>query len=111
MKNLSFFNWARAVWFIPALALQISLSACGSMPKHALARAPQQSALIFKGAPLGTIVQVDGRAIVTITKVKTVVPLADGSHEVKLRSGSRVIYARTIFIEDGSQKIIQINPN
>ena len=89
----------------------LALSGCGAMPHRTQIRAEQQSNLVFPKGNEGARVFIDGREAATLSAWKTKVPVTDGTREVRVEKGGRVIYARTVFITDGTQLKINLKPS
>jgi len=91
-----------------AAGLIFALAACGGLPKHAEVRVEQASMLVFQGGPSGASVVIDGKEVAKLTNKDTTVQIQDGSRQVKVLSGSNTLYERTVFIQDGTKKIIDL---
>ena len=92
------------------LVVAVVLSSCGGVPRHAERRVEQISSLVFEGGPEGAVVLVNGAEVSKLGKKSTTVPIADGTHQVRVIAGARVLYDRSVFIQDGTQKVIPLAP-
>ncbi len=87
----------------------LMLAGCGAMPHHAEVRTERRSTLVFPKGHAGAIVFIDGREAATLGRWTSPVPIPDGTHEVRVEKDGETIYARTVFIEDGTRKRITID--
>lgn len=91
-----------------ALVAAFALASCGGTPRHSETRIEQVSTLVFEGGPEGASVLVNGMQVASLQKKSTTVPIADGTHQVKVMQGARVLYDRAVFIQDGTKKVIPL---
>ena len=89
-------------------AATLALSSCGGMPRHAETRVEQISTLVFEGGPEGAAILVNGTQVARLEKKRTTVQVADGTHQVRVVQGARVVYERSVFIQDGTRKVIPL---
>jgi hypothetical protein len=92
-----------------AVGLFSLLTGCGALPHTASIRTEVVSTLIFVNGPANATVIIDGREAGNISGEKTIIPVSDGTHEVTVRAATSVIYQKTIFIVDGTRRIIQLS--
>lgn len=91
------------------LAATFALAACGAMPRHNVTQLDRSSTLEFRNGPAGAIVLVDGLEAARLQPRKsTTVIVADGQRSVEVRRGGATLYSRSIFIQDGSRKVIDL---
>ena len=95
--------------FLLGTGLVLGLGACGALPEHASVRTELVSQLVFQGGAKGAIVMIDGAETGRLTGGKTQVPIKDGTHAVVVTVPGRVLYQGTVFITDGTQKIIPLS--
>lgn len=94
------------------LAAGLALAACGSMPRHHVTQVDRVSTLEFRNGPPGAAVLVDGAEAARLGPRKpTTVAVADGQRSVEVRHGGKTVYSRSIFIQDGSRKVIDLKTN
>ncbi len=101
----------KALGLVIILMGAASLTGCGSMPKHNETTIDKASAIIFKGGPVGAALMVDGERVGTVAprKRETAVNVKDGSHQVVVTGPSGdIIYQRTVLVDDGIRKIIDL---
>ena len=79
------------------------------MPHHAETRTELVPQLIFQGGPEGAIVNIDGAEVGRINGDKTKIAIGDGTHSVTVQWQGQTVFQKTIFIEDGTQKIIPLS--
>ena len=92
-----------------SLTLLLLLAACGAQPKHVNVRAEQSSQLAIRGGPPGAIISVDGiEAGRLINGKQAQISLIDGTHLVTIQHDGRELYRRTVFVQDGTRKVIDL---
>lgn len=92
------------------LPLALSAAACGLNAKHSLNRTSPVSQLIIVDAPPGAEVRVDDQIARVGSNGRLEMPLSDGWHQVTISDGGAKIHGENIFIQDGSRKIIDLQP-
>lgn len=109
-ESISLRRIGNQVRIATAVVAMLILSACGSMPRHNETVVDKVSSLVFKGGPTGAVVFVDGAQVASILpkKSETIVPIKDGSHRVEVSSNGVAIYQRTVVLEDGMRKIVDL---
>ncbi|MAU40370.1 MAG: hypothetical protein CMF31_01995 [Kordiimonas sp.] len=85
------------------------LAACGSMPKHYNTRGTDTPEISIMNAPEGSTLLLDGQNIGAVTAERHIIPVAKGSHDISIMNAGSVIYERTIFIENGTRKEIDLS--
>lgn len=91
------------------LAASFALAACGAMPRHHITQIDRASTLEVRNGPEGAIVLVDGSEAARLQARKpTTVAVADGQRSVEIKRGGETLYSRSIFIQDGSRKVIDL---
>jgi hypothetical protein len=91
-----------------ALGLVGLLTGCGALPHSASTRTEAVSTLDFENGPENAVVLIDGHEAGSLTGKKTIIPISDGTHQVAVRAAAGLIYQKTVFIEDGTRKIIPL---
>ena len=79
------------------------------MPHHANLRTETASSLVFEGGPADAVVTVDGVEAGHLAGPKTRIAIPDGTHSVSVVWQGRTLYQSTVFIADGTQKIIPLS--
>jgi hypothetical protein len=92
-----------------ALAV-ILISGCGTTAKHSLNRGKVASAIRIIDAPAGATIQAGGLAVRADQNGEARLVLEDGWHELYVFDGSLQIYTERVFLQDGSQKLIDLEP-
>lgn len=94
-----------ALLFITAMAL----SACGSLPKHEDIRMEEKAIIEVRGGD-GVEVWVDGKMEDRISSdaklVRVTVP--SGNRSVVVKRDSVVLYQRSVFVQRGTVKVIDV---
>jgi hypothetical protein len=94
-------------FFVGLLAL--ALSACGMSPKHLNTRGHDASSVKVINLPLGTQVSVGGRTYEADARGVVLSSLPDGWYDLSIMSDRRVVANHKIFLQDGTQKVIDFN--
>ncbi len=91
--------------------LLLGLAACGHMPESYVTTSDDRPSLVILGPPAHAVVQVNGNTVGTTGQSPTkemVIDLTPGrSHVIITASGSR-IYDREVFVQDSTQKEIDL---
>ncbi len=88
------------------LAAALLLASCGANPRYETRRPDPTSALVVEPTLPGTRVMVDGTIRGEVGRKRLVIPVADGTREVRLLApggGERLVSA---FIQNGSRRTI-----
>lgn len=86
------------------------LSGCGLTPRHHVTRTDSASSIELKDAPENAVLKVGGATAYADKKGKARLVVPDGSHELTVIFENKVIYSETIFIKDGTRKIVDLRP-
>lgn len=86
------------------------LSACGHAPKHTLSRGNVASSVRLIDAPIGAILQSGNIAVRVDRKGEARLTLKDGWHDVLVFIGEQQIHSERVFLQDGTQKTIDLEP-
>ena len=85
------------------------LSACGWFSKKAPVPDPTQ--IIVTGAPLGSIVFVDGTQAAQATSANDhpqVLDVAPGPHKVEIHVGDKVVYREDTYVGPSEHRIVRV---
>lgn len=86
------------------------LSGCGLTPRHHVTRTDVVSSVELRDAPVNAILRVGEATAYADKKGKARLVIPDGSHELTVTFENKVIYRETIFIKDGTRKIVNLRP-
>jgi hypothetical protein len=102
---------------IAALALLASIGGCASKMSYPQAQSTQgttaATTLNVVGAPLGSIVRVNGNQVGPIFDKKgkpVLVSIPSGTHRVEIMNGDLVLYNQTIIAVQGNSIAIRVTP-
>jgi hypothetical protein len=88
----------------------VLLAAC-ALPQTSVRTGSAPPTLIVKGAPIGSILVVDGLAMGTASQFdgnpKTLAVL-EGTHQVEVRLGSNVVYKEKAFVSSGESHTVNV---
>ena len=96
---------------LPALLL-ISLASC-TLPQTVVNTGAAQPSLVVKGAPVGSILYVDGLAMGPTEKYNGnpgVLAVLEGVHQVEIRQGTAVLFHDKAFVTSGETHAITVLP-
>ncbi len=94
------------VFVLVALAC---LSACGWFSKKM--PVPDPTEIVVTGAPLGSIVFVDGAQAAQATTVSDhpqVLKVAPGPHKIEIHTGDKVVYREDTYVGPGEHRIVRV---
>lgn len=102
---------------VAVLALLASTGGCASQMSYPQAQSTQGSIAVTTlnviGAPLGSIVRVNGNLVGPIFDKKgkpILVAIAPGTQRIEILSGGRVLYNQTIIAVQGNSMAIRVTP-
>jgi hypothetical protein len=88
----------------------VLLAAC-ALPQTSVRTGSAPPTLIVKGAPIGSILVVDGLAMGAASQFdgnpKTLAVL-EGTHQVEVRLGSNVVYKEKAFVSSGESHTVNV---
>ncbi|NVJ98448.1 MAG: hypothetical protein HWE25_09865 [Alphaproteobacteria bacterium] len=89
----------------------LMIAACGHMPTHSTNTADNSPAIDLNGAPLGTVVYVDGRSVGTVTEDQdTFAVETTGTHAVQVVGpAGNVLFRGEIFLPKNITHTINIS--
>ena len=96
------------VRLVAAVAMVGLTTACGALPHTAAMRTEVVSSLVFEHGPDDATVLIDGREAGRLAGKQTTIAIADGTHDVAVSAAGTIVFHKTIFIEDGTRKIISL---
>jgi hypothetical protein len=83
-------------------AAGLALAAACAGPTTVVRTVDTRPALAISGAPVGTVLYVDGVAVGDPARFDgrpNILRVEAGTHEVELRDGARVVFAQRVFVE------------
>lgn len=86
------------------------LSGCGLTPRHHVTRTEVASSVELRDAPENAVLKVGEAMAYADKKGEARLVIPDGSHELTVIFENKVIYRETIFIKDGTRKIVDLRP-
>ena len=99
----------RTMTKLGSLLLLVMVTACGAQPKHVNIRSDPPSQLAVMGGPVGAVIQVDGVETFRLTDSKqNYFTLPNGSPLVVIEHNGRELYRRTLLLENGTRKVIEL---
>jgi len=94
------------------LAFAFSLAACGAMPRHHVSHIDRMSTLEVRNGPEGALVLVDGLEAGRLQARKpTTVSVPDGQRSVEIKHSGETVYSKSVFVQDGSRRVIDLKQN
>jgi hypothetical protein len=86
------------------------VAGCGTTAKHNLTRGDAASSIRVIDAPAGATVQAGELAVRADDKGEARLVLSDGWHVLYVFDGQTKIHEERVFLQDGSQKLIDLEP-
>ncbi len=82
---------------------------CGALPHSAAVRTETASTLVFEKGPENAVVVIDGQEAGHLAGNRTIIAIPNGTHDVVVRTAIGIVFQKTVFIEDGTRKIIPLS--
>lgn len=94
---------------VAVVGLAIALAACGAQPQHAETRIQRSPQIVVVGGPVGAVVTVDNAKVWQLQGGKSDrFEISQGTHRIEVSFGGAILYARDVFIQGQTQKIITL---
>jgi hypothetical protein len=88
----------------------MALAACSHTAEHSVTRGSASSSIVVVDAPVGAVLQVEDRTATADDEGELRLAVSDGWHEVHVFSGGRTIHSERIFVQDGTRRVIDLQP-
>lgn len=92
------------------IGLALTLGACSHPIERNMTRSSLSSSVLLIDAPAGAVLSVEGRQATADSDGKATLAVNDGWHDVAVISDSRTIHSERIFVQDGTQRVIDLQP-
>jgi hypothetical protein len=87
------------------------LSACSWFGWHKRSRAPDSPEIIVTGAPVGSLVFVDGvqtGQAASRNDQSQILDVAAGDHKVEIHVGGRIVYREDTYVGPGEHRVVMV---
>jgi hypothetical protein len=87
------------------------LSACSWFGWHKRSRAPDPPEIIVTGAPVGSLVFVDGvqtGQAASRNDQSQILDVAAGDHKVEIHVGDRIVYREDTYVGPGEHRVVMV---
>jgi hypothetical protein len=102
--------WAHSVRVLVLTTLAL-LSACSWFGWHSRSHAPDPPEIIVTGAPVGSLIFVDGvqtGQAASRSDQSQILDVAAGDHKVEIHVGDRIVYREDTYVGAGEHRVVMV---
>ena len=102
--------WAYSVRVLILMTLAL-LSACSWFGWHKKSQAPDPPEIIVTGAPVGSLIFVDGAQAgqaASRSDQSQILDVAAGDHKVEIHVGDRIVYREDTYVGRGEHRVVMV---